>query len=136
MHAKSLQSCPTLCNPMDRSPPGSSAHSILQARILEWVVDPNLSHNKITVGISKIKVACREPARDIPLVTKVLRKEARHTQRRDRASGVPPDILEHLPPKTRVCLLYCCVLSPLTFLGAVPHHHLTLSVQELTYSSN
>ena len=76
---------------------------------------------------------CREPARDIPLVTKVMRKGARHTQRRDRASGVPPDILEHLPPKkTRVCLLYCFVLSPLTLLGAVPHHHLTLSVKELS----
>ena len=36
MHAKSLQSCPTLCNPMDYSPPGSSVHRILQARILEW----------------------------------------------------------------------------------------------------
>ena len=34
---KSLQSCPTLCNPMDCSPPGSSVHGILQARILEWV---------------------------------------------------------------------------------------------------
>ena len=31
------QSCPTLCNPMDRSPPGSSVHGIFQARILEWV---------------------------------------------------------------------------------------------------
>ena len=31
------QSCPTLCNPMDYSPPGSSAHEIFQARILEWV---------------------------------------------------------------------------------------------------
>ena len=31
------QSCPTLCHPMDCSPPGSSAHGILQARILEWV---------------------------------------------------------------------------------------------------
>ena len=30
-------SCPTLCNPMDCSPPGSSIHGILQARILEWV---------------------------------------------------------------------------------------------------
>ena len=29
--------CPTLCNPMDCSPPGSSVHGILQARILEWV---------------------------------------------------------------------------------------------------
>ena len=35
--AKSLQSCPTLCNPMDSSPPGSPVHRILQARILEWV---------------------------------------------------------------------------------------------------
>ena len=35
--AESLQSCPTLCDPMDRSPPGSSVHGILQARILEWV---------------------------------------------------------------------------------------------------
>ena len=38
--------------------------------------------------------------------------------------------------KTRVCLLYCFVLSPLISLGAVPHHHLALSVKELTYSSN
>ena len=37
MHATSLQSCPTLCDPMDNSPPGSSVHRILQARILEWV---------------------------------------------------------------------------------------------------
>ena len=37
LHAKSLQSCHTLCDPMDCSPPGSSVHGILQARILEWV---------------------------------------------------------------------------------------------------
>ena len=37
MHAKSLQSCPTLCDSMDCSPPGSSVHGIFQARILEWV---------------------------------------------------------------------------------------------------
>ena len=35
--AKSLQSFPTLCDPIDCSPPGSSVHGILQARILEWV---------------------------------------------------------------------------------------------------
>ena len=35
--AESLQSCPTLCNPMDCSLPGSSAHGIFQARVLEWV---------------------------------------------------------------------------------------------------
>ena len=40
-HAKSLQSCPTLCKPMDYSPPGSSVHGILQARKLEWVAMPS-----------------------------------------------------------------------------------------------
>ena len=45
------------------------------------------------------KVGCREPARGTPPVAKVMRKEARHTQRRDRASGVPLDILELLTPK-------------------------------------
>ena len=38
--ARLLQSCLTLCDPMDCSPPGSSIHGILQARILEWVAMP------------------------------------------------------------------------------------------------
>ena len=36
------QLCPTLCDPMDCSPPGCSVHGILQARILEWVAMPSL----------------------------------------------------------------------------------------------
>ena len=35
--AKSLQTCPTLCDPIDSSPPGSPVPGILQARTLEWV---------------------------------------------------------------------------------------------------
>ena len=35
--AKSLQSCPNLCDPIDGGPPGSPVPGILQARILEWV---------------------------------------------------------------------------------------------------
>ena len=41
VRAKSLQSCSTLCNPMDYSPPGSSVHGVLQARILDWVAMPS-----------------------------------------------------------------------------------------------
>ena len=41
VRAKSLQSCLTLCDPMDCSPPGSYVHGILQARILEWVAMPS-----------------------------------------------------------------------------------------------
>ena len=37
IYSKVAQSCPSLCNPVDCSPPGSSIHGILQARILEWV---------------------------------------------------------------------------------------------------
>ena len=36
VRAKSIQSCPTLCHPMDCGPPSSSVHGILQARIPEW----------------------------------------------------------------------------------------------------
>ena len=39
--AKSLQSCPTLCNPMNCNLPGFSVHGILQTRILEWVAMPS-----------------------------------------------------------------------------------------------
>ena len=41
VHAPPLQSRPTLCDPMDCSPPGSSVHGILQARIPEWVAMPS-----------------------------------------------------------------------------------------------
>ena len=41
MHAKSLQLCLTLCNPMDCVLSGSSVHSVSQARVLEWVAMPS-----------------------------------------------------------------------------------------------
>ena len=42
--AKSHQSCPTLCDPIDGSPPGSSIPGILQARTLEWLPFPSPMH--------------------------------------------------------------------------------------------
>ena len=41
VRVKSLQSCPTLCNLMDCSLPGSAVHGILQAKVLEWVAMPS-----------------------------------------------------------------------------------------------
>ena len=41
VRAEWLQSCPTLCNPLDCSPSGSSIHGTLQARIVEWTVMPS-----------------------------------------------------------------------------------------------
>ena len=65
----------------------------------------------------------------IPLVTKVMRKEARHTQRRDWASGVPLDILEHFPPKNQSLptLLLCALTSDFTV--GCPSPYLALSVR-------
>ena len=57
MSAKSLQSCPTLCDPVDHSPPGSSLHGILQARILEWVAMPSSSKGPSHPGIEPASLA-------------------------------------------------------------------------------
>ena len=51
------QSCPTLCNHMDCSPPGSSVRGILQARILGWVAMPSSrgsSHHRDGIRVSRI----------------------------------------------------------------------------------
>ena len=50
MSAKSLQSCPTLCDPMDHSPPGPSVHGISQARIPEWVTISYFRVSSLTQG--------------------------------------------------------------------------------------
>ena len=63
-------------------------------------------------------------------MTKVMRKEARYTQRRDRASGVPPDILEHLPPKNQSLptLLLCALTSD--FTGGLSPTTISLSLSK------
>ena len=75
-----------------------------------------------TQGLNPGLLYCRQilycwgPAWCAPPMAKVMRKEARHTQRRDQASGVPLDILEHLPPKP----------EPAYFTTLCPHLHLWL----------
>ena len=57
--AKSLQSCPTLCDPRDGSPPGSPVPGILQARTLEWVAIsfPNVWKWKVQVkSLSRVQL--------------------------------------------------------------------------------
>ena len=54
--AKSLQSCPTLCDPIDSGPPGSPVPGILQARTLEWVA---ISFSNAWKGKVKVKLLSR-----------------------------------------------------------------------------
>ena len=56
MHTPSFQSCLTFCNPMDCSPPGSSVHGILQARISEQVTEP--SFRRSSTPRNQIHVSC------------------------------------------------------------------------------
>ena len=62
VRAQLLQSCPPLCDPMDYSPPDSSVHGILQARILEWVATPSSrgsSWPRDRTHVSCISCTCR-----------------------------------------------------------------------------
>ena len=79
-------------------------------------------HNLSGSGIAQLEVYhCQEPAWGTLPVAKVMRKEAWHTQRWDQASGVPLEILEHLPPNQSLPT-FCFVLSPtpLTLRGLSP----------------
>ena len=54
-------------------------------------------------------------------MTEVMKKETRHTQRWDRASGVPLEILEHLPPKPECAYFLLCALTYTSdFTGGCP----------------
>ena len=54
------QSCPTLCNPMDCSPPDSSVHGILQAKMLEWIAIPLLQGIFPAQGLNPGVLHCRQ----------------------------------------------------------------------------
>ena len=59
--AKSLQSCPTLCDPIDGSPPGSPVPGILQARTLEWVAISFSSAWKWKVEVTQLSLTLHDP---------------------------------------------------------------------------
>ena len=71
--AKSLQSCPTLCDPIDGSPPGSPVPGILQARALEWVAIsfPNAWEWKVKVKpLSHVRLLAvfQQPIKKVNLI--------------------------------------------------------------------
>ena len=75
------QSCPTLCNPMNYSPPGSSVHGILQARILEWVAIPFSKVNMLLRWCQFFKeIICRESIKAIKIRKSGVDKDKRETE--------------------------------------------------------
>ena len=74
MHAKSLQLCLTLCDPMDCSLPGSSVHGIPQARILEWVA---ISFSRVfSPTRDRTQVSCN--AGDTSLIPYLVAQRVKH----------------------------------------------------------
>ena len=84
--AKSLQSCPTLCDPIDSSPPGSAVPGILQARTLEWVV---ISFSSAWKWKVKVKSLSRVQLFETPWTTAYQAPAPMGFSRQEYWSGVP-----------------------------------------------
>ena len=84
--AKSLQSCPTLCDPIDGSPPGSSVHGILQARTLEWVA---ISSSNVWKWKFKVKSLSRVQLLATPWTAAYQAPPSMGFSRQEYWSGVP-----------------------------------------------
>ena len=84
--AKSLQSCPTLCDPIDSSPPGSPIPGILQARTLEWVA---ISFSKAWKGKVKVKLLSRVRLSATPWTAAYQAPPSMGFSRKEYWSGLP-----------------------------------------------
>ena len=84
--AKSLQSCPTLCNPRDDSLPGSPVPGILQARTLEWVA---ISFSNAGKGKVKVKSLSRVRLLATPWTAAYQSPPSMGFSRQEYWSGVP-----------------------------------------------
>ena len=84
--AKSLQLCPTLCDPIDGSPPGSPVPGILQARTLEWVA---ISFSNTGKGKVKVKSLSRVRLSATPWTAAHQAPPSMGLSRQEYRSGVP-----------------------------------------------
>ena len=95
---KSLQSCPTLCDPIDGSPPGYPVRGILQARILEWVAISSSNAWKWKV---KVKLLSRVCLWATPWTAAYQAPPSMGFSRQEYYSGLPLPSPEYT--------LYCCI---------------------------
>ena len=93
--AKSIQSCPTLCDPIDGSPPGSPVPGILQARTLEWVA---ISFSSAWKWKVKVKLLSRVGLFETPWTAAYQAPPSMGFSRQEYWSGVPlPSLCIPLP---------------------------------------
>jgi len=109
--AKSLQSCPTLCNPIDGSPPGFPVPGILQERTLEWVA---ISFSNAWKWKVKVKSLSRVRPSVTPWTAAYQAPPSMGFSRQDYWSGVPWDFkLELIILRTCLCVSGLCDYSSL-----------------------
>ena len=111
--AKSLQSCPTLCDPRDGSPPGSSVPGILQARILEWAA---ISFSNAWKWKVKVKLLSHARLLAIPWTGAYQAPPSMGFSRQEYWSGVPlPSPRTHyIKNKTKISILgkvFCAYIN-------------------------
>ena len=110
--AMSIQSCPTLCDPIDGSPPGSPIPGILQARTLEWAA---ISFSNAWKGKVKVKSLSRVGLFTTPWSEAYQAPPSMGFSRQEYRSGVPlPNMSITLIPdvnKMECCYLICCVVQ-------------------------
>ena len=111
--AKSLQSCPTLCDPRDGSPPGSPVPEILQARTLEWVA---ISFSSAWKWKVKVKSLSRVRVFDTPWTAAYQAPPSMGFSRQEYWSGVPL-----LSPNISAELISCPIWKIL-FLISITNH--------------
>jgi len=125
--AKSLQSCPTLCDPIDGSPPGSPIPGILQARTLEWVAIFFSNAWKW-----KVKVKSLSPVRIFatPCTVAYQAPQSMRFSRQEYWSGVPLPSLEEISSLSHciVFLYFFALISEEGFLIS-PCYSLELCIQ-------
>ena len=101
--AKSLQSCPTLCNPVDGGPPGSPVPGILQARTLEWVA---ISFSSAWKGKVKVKSLSRVRLFTTPWSAAYQAPPSMGFSRQGYWSGVPlpSPVKSHTSSQIQLCI--------------------------------
>ena len=113
--AKSLQSCPTLCDPIDGSPPGSPAPGILQARTLEWVAISFCNARKWKVKVKSLSLVRLLAS---PWTAAYKAPPSMGFSRQEYWSGVPlpsPSNLTSIPQKTNFIMCMVPKMEKLAF---------------------
>ena len=107
--AKSLQSCPTLCDPIDGSPPGSSVPGILQVRTLEWVA---ISFSSAWKWKVKVKSLSRAWLLATPWTAAYQAPPSMGFSRQEYWSGVPSPGMFKCSAAIKCLLSFLCTLTP------------------------